>query len=428
MMSLSLLWILHSLSANFAFAEELDFYKAAQVALENNPDLKSLRYQNEALKFRSDQSLAPNNPTISYTKNNVSNLALGSAGASESYTLGYTLGFPGKAIQQSRITDKKALALHEDILSKEIDILLALSNNFVGLSANRKLIFLLEEEQKKSSDVLKITEKKYSLGQLSQVDVLNSKVFIANLEHEILIARSEKETLMNQFLSYIKEKDVTRFRPKIPDEIEVPEMMLTPEALAEVMTRNRHSLKSAQYTTLASDLSVSNALMAALPDFQFSVGINSYNLPSATPVANQFRDYNFGVTISIPLFFQLSELTGYRAAKRDYLSAQSNEDSLRLNALLDLRTNYSKYKSARSLYDNSLGLVLPAVKASYDLTLRSYMLGKADYLRLTDARQSWMQAQKDSLGHLVEMASSYNQITQLVGCDLSARKTPHGCF
>ena len=147
--------------------------------------------------------------------------------------------------------------------------------------------------------------------------------------------------------------------------------------------------------------------------------MNVYNIPSAQPVSGISRDYSVGIGVAIPIFLPFNELSSIQAAARDRDSAEATEEAQRLQALADLQTAHTAFQSALRTIENYTTIVLPAAKASYDLTLTTYSLGKADYFILNEARKNWVQAQKDLLAKKVSAAQLLNQITQEIGCDIT---------
>lgn len=155
--------------------------------------------------------------------------------------------------------------------------------------------------------------------------------------------------------------------------------------------------------------------------------MNLYHLPSAQPVVGVSRDYTVGLALSVPIFFPLNELSGIHAALRDRDAAELQEEAQKTSAVGDLQLAYIKFEAAERQRANLERIVIPAAKASYDLTIKSYSMGRADYLRLNDTRSNWIQSQKDDLNLLLTSAQLYNQITQQVGCDFSRQEGPHAC-
>ncbi len=406
----------------------LSFDDAAKIALSENPDLLSLRDQEESLRLQAAQALAPNNPTFGVTNSDVPGFSPLAEGAFTIYTVAFTLGFPGKALSQSANVRHQSESLGEQAASKEIDILVALSNNYVSLAANAKLDKFLQDELKKATDLLKLLEKKYAAAQAAQVDLLNARVVVAGLQHDLLANQNNRAVLLTQFLNLIRKPGSTQYRPEPPAEIEIPTLPLSLDALTNLMLKKRHLLISAEKQLEATQAAVTTASLQPLPDLQLSGGMNVYNIPSAEPITGVSRDYLFGVTIAIPLFFPFNELTGIRAAAKSRDSAEEQLASQKLQAMADLQSFYTSFVSSNRDIENSVKYVIPATKASYDLTLLTYSLGKADYFVLNQARQTWIQAEEDLLSKQLNSAQLFNQIVQEVGCDFMKKEGFHACL
>jgi outer membrane protein TolC len=428
-LALSLLITTASAAPDNEAPVRLTFPEAAKVALGANPDLLQLRYQEESQRYRARQSLAPNNPVFSYNKNDIPGLTLGETGGSNVYQIQWTLGFPGKALSQSAANRHQADALRQQSSAKEIDILVALSNNYVSLTSNDKLYLFLESEKRKAEQLVKLLEKKYAAAQAAQADLLNARVVVANLEHDILENRNDYQLLLTQFRNLLKKPGETRFEPLLPETIETPKLTKSYDELRDLMLRNRHQLKAADAQLSATNAALTSASLSPLPDFQLTTGLNIYNVPGASPLSSVGinRTYSLGIGIVVPIFFPFNELSGIQAATRDRDAAEAAADSQRIQAQADLQSAVTGFHSATRAIENYLNLVLPAAKASYDLTLTTYSLGKADYFILNEARKIWVQAQKDLLAKQVSAAQLYNQIVQQVGCDVTSSEGPDVC-
>jgi outer membrane protein TolC len=145
------------------------------------------------------------------------------------------------------------------------------------------------------------------------------------------------------------------------------------------------------------------------------------------PIPGVTRDYNMGIGIAIPIFFPFNELAGMKAARRDVSNAEYQLESLRIQAVADLQTIYMSIQAAEREVDNLTRFVVPAAKASYELTLLTYSLGKADYFRLNESRRAWLDAERDLLTKRQNAAQLYNQLIAQVGCDFSRNEGPHAC-
>jgi outer membrane protein TolC len=379
-------------TTGFAAQPPVSFPQAVEIALENNFDLRALRLQNNSLREKSRQALSPNSPTLSYMKNDLPGLDPSNTPANEQMTLSYTLGVPGKAFAQASSMRHQAEASREDAFGKEIELMAAIFNNMYGQISNQELEKILLEEIKKAGDLIKLQETRYSVGQGLQADILNARVALSRLQQDELTNRNEKLSLENQFSNLLGKAPIDCPQPLLTETHFIPERIQGLESLANVMFKSRPSLHSAELSAAAAESQVTAAELQALPDFQLSAGMNDYKISGAAPVQGLTRSYNVGITVTLPLFFPINELTGIRAAKADLETARAKSELGRASARIDLITNYTNFTSSQFSIDQMIKVVIPAARASYELTLSTYARGKSDYLRLADARGTFIQA------------------------------------
>jgi outer membrane protein len=406
---------------------ELGFADAAVLALDDNADLQAIRSQEEALNARARQALAPNNPVLAYEKIDLPGPSPLSEPGSTSYSVSYTLGFPGKALSQSALLRHQAEAAARLSLGREIDILTALSDSYAALAANQKSAQVFAEEERRAEELQALLEKKLAAAQASQVDLLNAKVALAGLRQDILTNRHEQAKLVTAFLNLIHRSGSPDLRPRIPDEIPVPSLALGLEELRALMLRNAPALLAARKQVEASDAALAGAWLAPLPDLQLNAAMTIYKIPAAEALPGISRTYSMGIGVSLPIFYPFNELSGTHAARMDLSAAEAQAESQRLSSLAGLQDTFADLGAARQELENLASLVQPAAKSAYDLARLAYSLGRADYFVLNQARQAWIQAQKDVIARKLAAARLYDQLVDQVGCDFSNPEGPHAC-
>ena len=371
--------------------------------------------------------MAPNEPVFTYQGNDTAGFNPSLQPAQAVYQLNFTLGFPGKALAQSANLRHQAEAIQQQAMLKEIDLIISLSNNYVSFSINDTFYQLLNDEKKRDERLIKLLEKKFATSQAAKVDLLNAKVVTAQLDQDILANRNEYEVLTTQFRQLIKRPDRIDLFPRIPREIIVPELKKSFEELSTLMLKNNHSILGANSVVEASQAAVTLANLQPFPDFQLMTSVNSWNIPAGAPIPGVTRDYSFGIGVSVPIFFPFNELTAIRAAKQDLSNADYQAQSTKLTAVAALQTTYTSLQAAQKEATNLTKLVVPAAKASYDLTLLTYSLGRADYFRLNESRRAWFDSQRSLLSKKQAVAQFFNQFIEQVGCDFSSKGGPHAC-
>jgi outer membrane protein TolC len=405
----------------------LSFEDSVKLALDGNPDLAVVRAQEEAIKLRSRQALAPGDPVFSYQAQDTPGFNPGIQPAEAVYQINFTLGFPGKALAQSANLRHQAEATMEIATAKEIDLITTLSNVYVSFFINDTYYQLYKDEDKRDERLLHLLEKKFGASQAAKVDLLNAKVVMAQLQEDLLANRNEYEVLTTQFRQTIKKPDRGDLYPKVPKEIIVPELKLTFEELSRLMLKNSHNILGADHQVEAAESALTLASLQPLPDFQLMTSVNVWNTTQGPPISGVTRDYTFGIGIAVPLFFPFSQLTGIKAARKDVAVADFQDQSQKLTSIANLQTTYTSFRAAQKETDNLSKLVVPAAKASYDLTLLTYSLGRGDFFQLGVSRKAWFDSQKDLLAKKQSVAQFYNQFITEVGCDFAKREGPHAC-
>ncbi len=416
-----------ALAASPVEARGITYDEAISIALNENPDLLGLQNQSESLKAKSTQALAPANPVVFAGKQDSTTAQPMNISGGTFVGASINLGFPGKAFVQRHTIRYQSDALAQQARAKEVEILTNLSNTYVALTANERLRGILAEERRKIKELLPVIQERLKVGQGSETDVLNTKVVDANLAVALTNLEAERNTLLARFRQVINHPHDMDMVPSVPRDVTIPSLALGDDRLVTIMEANRPDLKAAAAQRHSAESALKQAKMSPLPDFQLSGQVNNYHAPAESNVPGYRKTYGFMGGITVPIFYPASEHYGIKAARRDLEVAKYQERTQYLSSVSDLHIAISTLKTTQNQIHNYTHLVIPAAKANYELVLTSYSLGKLDYLRLNDARQSWLQAQQDYVAKLLEGAKLFNTIVQQLGCDPSGREGAYAC-
>ncbi len=405
----------------------LTYDEAVQIALHDNFDLLVIRNQEESFKLRSAQALSPQNPIFTYSKSDIPGLSLSEQSAQVTYQVAWTIGFPGKALSQSAAVRHQAEAASQQAVAQEINIMTALSNNFVSFAVNNAFYKFLLQEQKRDHELMKLLEKRFSASQAAKVDLLNAQVTTQQIAQSILQNRNDYEVLLTQFRQIIRKPEDNTLRPQFPEEIVVPSVKQSYEELIRIMMRNNQALNASRKLVESSDALVTNASLQPFPDFQLTAAVNKWTSQAAPNGPDVLRDYSVGLGLAIPIFFPFNELTGMHAAQHDRIVTENQYNSQQLQMISSLQTLYTSLKATLKDLEASEKLVVPAAKASFDLTLLTYGMGKADYFAVNQSRTILHGAMKDMLTKRQNIAQFYNQLIAQMGCDIGKTEGPNVC-
>jgi outer membrane protein TolC len=428
--AVSLSGIAHADSSSIVLAaaapQFLSFDEAARIALRENVDLQALRNLEAALKFQSRQALSPNNPVLSFTKNDIPGFNPGEDPAQTVYMLNWTLGFPGKAWSSSSALRHQAEAAGQNVVNQEIALMNSLSNAYASFANNQAFYEFLLDEQKQDKELRRLIERKYAASQAAKVDILNQEVTTQQIAQAILQNRNDYAVQLTQFRQLLRRPEDHTLFPKLPDKIAIPAVKQTFEQLVPVLLRNNHAINAARHTEESAASQLHVAQLQAFPDLQLSAGINKWK-PTPAPNQGLTRDYTLGLGLSIPIWFPFNELNGIHAAEESRAAAENQATSQQLQAIAALQTAYTSFGAALKDLEASEKLVVPAAKAAYDLTLLTYGLGKADYFVLGQARKTWHDSMRDMLTKRQAAVQLYTQLIAQMGCDIASTEGPYVC-
>lgn len=420
--------VLILVSAGVAEARNLSFDEALSIALNENPELLALQSESDSLKAKAAQALSPANPVVYVNRNDSQYPQPFSKSGITSVGMSLALGFPGKAILQRRGIRYQSDAVAQQARAKEIELITELSDIYVALATNSKLQGVLAEERRRIKGLMPVLQEQIKVGKGSETDVLNLKVVDGNLAVDLVNLESERNTLMARFHQVLNRPNDTDVAPLVPHSISIPVVDYSSTRLVAILEVNRPGLKAAAAQRKSAEASLKHAKMSPLPDFVLSGQVNNAHSPAMTNLPGYQRTYSFAGGITIPIFYPANEHYGIKAAKRDLDVAKHQERTEYLSSVSDLHVALSNLKTAQAQIRNFSHLVIPAAKANYDLILTNYSLGKMDYLRLNDARQEWLTAQRNYLTTLRSGAQLFNQITRQLGCDPSLDVGYYACM
>ena len=414
---------------SFVFATQatlLDYKTAVQKALAQSPALQQERASAEVLKSQAAQALAPHNPQLFYSKNNSTELSSSSRGASDELGVNIQIDFPGKSLLQSRSLEARAQAGIEKAHAVELQTILAVNQAFVDYRLGSQQLSALRRHEEQTQNLLKVIEQKYKMAQASQVDLFGIRAQNSDLALQVLAQQQENEKTLVEFRSLIREPN-SQWEPNTEGFSQAPEVQQTAENLVAIAEKNNLSLKELRWQQKAADLALSRSRLQALPDFALSASIQVYNEPNAQPNPNVSRDYTLGVSMAVPLFFPFNESNQIQQARQESLAQKFAVEKKMLDERSEILRLFANWTMHQRLLKTLRTEVLPMHQANVDLTLRAYLSGKADYLRLKDARQSYLQGETRLWEAEDVVASTFLSLLSHVGCDFTRRSPVYAC-
>ncbi len=220
-------------------AYSLTVEKAVQRALTHNPDLQTLRFEEETAGGQLEKArlLLNNNPTIegNISKKDRPEEEGGGAFTNYGFKLSQEFEVAGQRGVRIDIAEKELARVKVGIKDKERVLIADVKDAFTKALASKKKSGLVREVVKLNEELLGYTKIKFQAGEVSGLDVNLSEVELSKARKELLLSEREyRETLLNlQGLLGLSPDLSVALQGDLPSESPVfPNMEVLQEALS----------------------------------------------------------------------------------------------------------------------------------------------------------------------------------------------------
>ena len=309
--------------------------------------------------------------------------------------LSWTL-FDGFKMFATRNKLKELEAMGELNLKMQVETSIAqLINAYYAIVMQKQLLKAMSEEIGISEERLKITEKKAEIGSASKVDLLQAKVD-KNEQQSILLKQktilNQNKAELNQLLSRPAE---TGF--DVADTIAINYNPVFNDLKSNVDKQNT-SLLMAQRSVNVANYSLQEIgsqrypKLAFLSNYVFSRAENQ----AGFTLLNQNLGWNYGLTLTMPLFNGFNLNNQYKNAKLSLLNSNFEYKNTQLQVDVDLVKTYRQFKDnleTLALEEENIKLA----KENVAIALELFRLGTTNFLTLKEAQKSY----EDAMNRLV---------------------------
>ncbi len=257
-------------------------------------------------------------------------------------------------------------------------------------------------------ELLQAQEERQKAGDISDVDLLQTRVEVRQFEAELLNAQAQAtnaELALNSFLG--PQFSGTHWYP-------VGTLDVTPQStelfkLLSSAIRNRPDLLAMRHMRDAAVANINLEKAKRIPDLTAGV-LWMQNTPSYNDVSPQPLYNAFGVMLSVPLPIWNRNKTGIAASEAQASQAQLLLDDAEVKAGVAVRQTLSLYDIARDRVALYQGGVLKDVDSALEKRVLSYKRGGSSLLELLDAQRkanevwiSFYNAQIDHARAVIEL-------------------------
>ncbi len=398
-------WILSPLFAQ----EPLSLKALVDEVKQRNPEVQALRQRVKEKELRAKTEGYLDDPTLKIEIEDIPTERLFNIGNSmlTRYTLSQMFPFPGKLSLRQRMAIKETLMAGAEAKAKELEIVATLKETYYDYAFIAESLKVTKEIKDTLSEMARVAEARYSLGQASQQDVIKAQVELTMLINEILTLEAEKGVAQARLNAILSRDPSSRIGE--PEGIPRGKIAIKTDELIETALIKNPGLTGMAYEIEAQDAAIDLANKNYYPDFMIGIA----------PIQREgrFDTWDAMLTINIPLWrSKYNSIAGEaKIGKEALLSRLEAERNIRT---MEVKEGVIKAEVAdriRNLYETGL---LPQVELSFGFALTSYQSGKIDFMTLLDTERVLKRTRIEYLRALIDYNKGIASLEKVVGSEM----------
>ncbi len=358
-------------------------------ALTKNPSIAADLARMEMLNQRIPQAGALEDPQFTYRLMEFPGTRFNEA-VYQNFELMQMIMFPTKLATKKDIATIQAEHAHHEHLETILDVVTKLKSAYAMVWGERARLAINQENQRLLRQILQSALTQYSVGKVSQQDVLKTNIELAKLisaEASLRQSVSSSESMLRLLLlrTYEEPIGIIELEPLLPIDRSVDELL-------RFASFNRPMVVHDSLSVVESNLTLSLMKQEYIPDFRFSierVTMPMGGAPSWTVMAG----------ISIPFApwtlskasARVQEATAERAMRSSMYTATKSMIEA------EIRIAYAKVKASEIQVQSFETTIIPQTSQSLQSLLAEYRTGSTSYLMLIDGFRMYQEVKMESV-------------------------------
>ncbi len=388
--------------------EYLTLEDAVEIAINNNPLIKSKKHNIGSSEGRVRQAGLLPNPEIEFFTQEMPTNNIGVDQSQNSVALFQKLETGGKRKLRIKAAEKEKTVMELNLQTTVADITAKVKKSFFNVLTTHEELKFAEEALEITKSLMSISNQRFEIGDIARIDVLkaeielsNAKMRVQNTERKYLNSAKILQTVMG-----VPDIDLNNLFPI--STADTPSLNL--DNLNDLLLNNHPALKARKKVVELSVIKISEAKRMAIPDINATVG---YKRLSATDI----NTIQAGIEFPLPIFNRnQGKIIEARALSH---KAKDDVEVVRNQLLLQLSNAFSLYTSTREQVRFFTYTIIPQSEESLKIARQGYKQGEFDYLEVLDAQRTLANTSISYLKILNELFSSITEIEKFVGVKIS---------
>ncbi len=322
--------------------------------------------------------------------------------------------FDGLSMFASREKQIELLAQGEyNYRSVVENLIMKISSHFYQIISLQNQVNLLTELVAISQIRYNQALTRYNIGSDSGLEYKQAKIYLNSDSSRLMLQR---ENLKNDYIELYRMMNIPFESNYVISDTIIPDIQLNLNELLKRALRSNTSLNSLRAGERVARLDTKIAISSRYPTLDLSAGYN-YNINRSQLFPSKFNEsngLNWGLSLSIPIF-------DGNEINRRIKNARINEESSRINILMEEQNLESELRQLYNLYNNSLRLIefeqesRESAFLNLEAAMEMYRLGSLSGIEFRDYQLSYLDASDRMLRALYQTKVSEITLQLMAG-------------
>ncbi|MFH1239520.1 MAG: TolC family protein [bacterium] len=380
-----------------------------QIALKDNPELKAARANLKASQARLGTSSSLPDPSIGAEYQNIpqGTLKLDEA-EMKMYTFTQEIPWPGKLLLRGKISRNAVSIAEQEYKAKQREIITQVKQAYFELYLIYKSIDINKENSQILGQIVKVAERKYSLGKGNLSEALKTQLEFSKLENILITLENQKQTAESKLNALLnRSPDESIGLPEFREDVEFHYKI---DDLYNLAKLNRPDIQIAGSNIKQSDFKLALTKREYLPDFMLTY--------KQRVMDGELAGWDGMFNITVPLWFWKNQSNMVKEMQAEKEMSQNDYKTRENMALAEIKQMYLKLDTAQRQVNLAKTTIIPQAEQVLTVSQTGYEAGKVDFLDLLDTQRMYLETKLEYYMNLVDYQMAKAELEEMVGVDL----------
>lgn len=321
--------------------------------------------------------------------------------------------FPGKLRQKKKIARAQAEQTVLEMEEQKNQLIAKFKSAYFDYRYATEALAIAEQRRDRLLALARTLENSYASGTTEQLDVLQAKKEVAEVEMEWIELDQSQKTSLAQINALLVRPEET------PLVIEATEKKLTEvtvplDKLEAMAAANRPWLKRQDWEIKQSQSERTLSKMNLLPDFDF-MGAYRYRSDALKDEVFGENFFSAGVKINVPIFAFRKQAKEIAMNRHQLTAAKEMKTALSQEVLFQVRKAYGEENQLRSQYEILATKIVPLSRAAFTSAQHRYEAGLADFSGMVRQEESLYQEERAAAQTFYEHEKKVAELEMVTG-------------